>query len=150
NPEDSFDTLSAAVDRLSAETKRGAVREPGEEGFINADLAARLGMGGAGAVLPSLMKAGEVPGAVVKSSSFTAKDRTSIPRAGQIAQADLRSMPKLTDDVQSAADQLARQYGGFTEQRRGVQSVTRTEALSERVPVKTDAPVTPGTAMNAE
>ena len=59
-------------------------------------------------------------------------------------------MPVLTDDVQDAAEDILVRHGGFPRQRRGVQSVARTEGLADRVEVPTSRPLKAGTALNAE
>lgn len=80
----------------------------------------------------------------------SAASRQPIPPPGQIPAQRLITNPRLTDDVQDAADAILEQHGGFVRQRRGVQSVARTEGLADRVEVRADRPLTPGTAANAE
>ena len=152
-----------------------SVREPGEEGQALTEVATRLALGGAGAAYgaasgdspedrmaraavfgaagagaPSLIRAGQAGTQAVRRGFLRTPSRGAIPPAGEIPPSRVRTMPRLTDDVQDAADALLERYGGFTRQRRGVQSVGRTEAIADRVDVRTDRPLTPGTALNAE
>ncbi len=76
--------------------------------------------------------------------------RTPVPGTGDIPAHRLLTMPVLTDDVQDAADDILARHGGFERQRRGVQSVPRTEGLADRIAVPTDTPLRAGTALNAE
>jgi hypothetical protein len=179
-----FDQFAASVDdvaRGGPDTPTGS-REPGEEGFIRPELAARVSLGGvgaaygaatgedtqdrikraaifgaAGALGPSLLTrtggaASRLTGATPPRGQGRLITRAPgpIPRSGQIPADRLHTMPVLTDDVQEAAEAILERRGGFVRQRRGVQSVARTEALADRVEVRTDRPVTPGTAANAE
>lgn len=151
-------------------------REPGEEGAIDPTLVSRVGLGaagagygyatgdttedrlkraalfgGAGVLLPSLLKSSPETVGVIRGRLRVPDDaRAPVPPADQIPTGRLRSNSALTPDVQDAADAILERHGGFVAQRRGVQSVARTEGLADRVEVPTDRPLRAGTALNAE
>lgn len=182
--DEGFDRFMSAVDEVTVgrledpPTLGASMREPGQEGQIDPMLAARLGLGGAGAIYgagtgedtsdrvtramvfgaaglaaPSLLARRPVGAALRTRTTIGASPDTppsAIPPADPIPADRVRTMPTLTEDVQGAADDLLERYAGFEKQRRGVQSVARTEGLSDRIEVTPGQPVRPGTAFNAE
>lgn len=59
------------------------------------------------------------------------------------------SIQKMPEEVRGDITDLLERHQGFTSQRRGVQSIERTEALSERIDVPIER-LTPGKALTAE
>lgn len=77
---------------------------------------------------------------------------TPIPQAEPIPRARLLEFPSLQKQPAEVRDGIAailEQHGGFTAQRRHVQSVERTQALADRLEVPLRE-LRPGTALNAE
>lgn len=184
--EDMPASFAAAVDDAATAHPGTAssVREPGEEGHIRSELAARLGLGtagaaygaatgetpedrlkraalfgAAGAFAPSLLKGGASAPLVASQAGRTAKTPTmrptiveSVPPSRPIPTARMLEFPslqKMPEAIRGEIANLLEQHSGFTEQRRNVQPMARTEALADRieVPLKT---LNRETALNAE
>lgn len=135
--------------------------------------------GAAGALAPVLFKSGPGRGAARREAARAAgsasagpeikPDRLAARRRGPFLQVDpdiasslpraeairasralpLRSIEAFPDVIKPDVRALLEKHGGFTAQRRGVQSVERTAALAERVPVPLEQVLRPGTALNA-
>ena len=176
-----FERFADEVDDLS---RAGGPSEPGEAGRISAMLAARLGLGGAGAAYGAA--SGEdtedriqravlfgglgaaAPSVLARSkpvlqAAKTAADlppvqtvrpvrgRPRVP-AGDIPAEKLlsfKTIAKMPRQVRGEIANLLAKHGGFADQRRGVQSFARTQALADRIDVPLD-PLVKGQALSAE
>ena len=83
----------------------------------------------------------------------TERVASTVPAQHPIPASRLQTFPsiqKMPAPIRGDITELLHKHQGFEAQRRGVQSVVRTEALADRLDVPLDTLVKPGTALNAE
>jgi hypothetical protein len=116
-----------------------------------ADADGSAGVAGAGA--PQTAGNVRVPLRARQGATFQPSPVSPMARAGEIPAARRLAFPSLEKQPAEVRDEivsLLEKHGGFTEQRRGVQSIARTEARAERIAVPLERVLPPGRALNAE